>query len=76
MKIEDITLKFQRYYDDNDLPTCAVSFDKNLVCNFYGTKTFGSREMCMYHNKVLHRRNKDFGTLIPLDSCPLWNETT
>lgn len=22
MKIEDITLKFQRYYDDNYLPTC------------------------------------------------------
>lgn len=42
---------------------------------FYRTRTFGTRETCVFaeDGETLSRRGNDgLGTLIPLKSCPVW----
>lgn len=75
MYFETVSIKFIRYVDNNNQPTCAVSFPSGHICHFYGTKTFGSKELCLYHNQPLFRQNPDErGTLIPVSDCPLWKD--
>lgn len=74
MQIEEINLKFYRFRDNNNQPTCAVSFIDGLVCHFYDTFFFGTQELCTHQRETLFRREDGTGTLIPLNSCPLWND--
>lgn len=78
MYYETVSIKLIRYVDNNNQPTCAISFTGGHICHFYGTKKLGTQELCLYHNQALFRRNhNECGTLIPLSNCPLWkdNET-
>jgi hypothetical protein len=74
MKVEPFSLHILRFYDKDDLPTCAINFAVGQYCHFYGTKTFGTKEVCMYHSQTLSRRGDGYGSLIPLDNCPLWSQ--
>lgn len=70
------TLTFERYRDDNHLPTCAINFDKGHICKFYGTQNYGTLELCLFHGKqILERRDSWRGTLIPTKNCPLWKDS-
>ncbi len=72
---EEFSLKVTRYRDKDGQPTCAADFPTEEICRFYGTKVFGSQEVCMFHDDtLLTRRKKGEGTLIPLRYCPLWEE--
>lgn len=46
--IEYKTSIFEKYRDDKHLPTCVINFEKGYVCKFYGTKDFGTKELCCF----------------------------
>jgi hypothetical protein len=74
--IETITLKFLKYRDNDEKPTCAIDFAKGHFCQFHGTQSFGTKELCLFHEKqILERRNHGRGTLIPVKNCPLWEDS-
>lgn len=75
---QKITIEFERYIDQNGLPTCACDFPTGEVCKFYRTQRFGCHETCLFASEnsygiysSLKRRNNN-GTLIPGDWCPLF----
>lgn len=74
MPVEEFSLKLERYRDKNNLPTCALNFITQQVCHFYGTKTFGTKEVCLYLDIQLFRRHQGYGSLIPSILCPLWKD--
>lgn len=73
MNIEEITLKFFRYRDKDNLHTCALSFPDRHVCTFLGFKSFGTKPQCLYLMEPIYREESGF--LIPLPQCPLWKST-
>lgn len=74
------TLEVKAYTDDSGNPTCAMDFSVGKVCMFYSTQRLGCHETCMFagdngkYRKALRRRNDGNGTLIPLDTCPIWGK--
>jgi len=82
MKIEKIKIKEIRYKDNNGQPTCAIDFQKNIICKYYRTQKFGCVETCVFApdsgyyglSECLERRNNDKGTLIPGKWCPLFED--
>lgn len=75
---EPAEIRLTRYRDEDGQPTCAVDFDRGLVCRCYLTQRMGCHETCMFADKSglywrgMERRNDGKGTLIPLDNCPVW----
>jgi len=78
-------LEVDVYLDIDGNPTCAVNFSEKKVCIFYRTEKLGCNETCVfanisyngiYHETMNRRIKKDgkSGTLIPLNTCPLWNK--
>lgn len=70
---EKTTITFTRYINDDEEPTCVVSFSTGKYCKFYATKNFGTCEVCLlFPDQQLERRRNGYGSLIPHDHCPLW----
>jgi hypothetical protein len=75
---EETCLKVVRYRDPDGNPTCAMDFDKGLICQFYQTERFGVSETCVFaplrgrYRDRLERRDEGKGFLIPLKECPVW----
>ena len=69
-----------RYYDADGNPTCAADFPTGKVCQFYTTQRFGCNETCLFagnfgkYRETLGRRKGGDGTLIPINSCPVWKD--
>lgn len=55
MPVEEFLLKIDRYKDANNLPTCVLNFTDQQMCHFYGTKSFGTKEICCYLNVQIGR---------------------
>lgn len=78
MTTETVSIAFVRYRTPDGLPTCAVDHQAGGVCQFFGTRTFGTREGCTWPAGMpgwsgLYRYGRDdLGHLVPLESCPLW----
>jgi len=76
--IERTSIDVVRYRDGDGHPTCAKNFNAGEVCIFYATQKLGCHETCWFADKdsrrwvPLERRKDEYGTLIPLASCPIW----
>lgn len=77
---ETTSLTVVRYRTKDGLPTCAANFETGEVCMFYATQRFGCSETCLFSDKSdriwqsMARRDQGRGTLIPLATCPVWQE--
>ena len=72
---ERVGLVFNVYRCPNGLPTCGAKFGTKgrKVCEFLGTKMFGTIHVCMYDGEQVHRDNEDgTGFIRPHSNCPLW----
>ena len=74
MTAETKTIEVQAYRDAAGKPCCAANFKTGEVCPFYRTRTFGTKEICIFNDDVLLRRRGEFGlgTLVPFAGCPVW----
>lgn len=71
-------IRTQIFFDENGERTCALDFEKGVVCEFYRTQHFGTHETCLFapsagkRSEKLERRGSDgLGLLIPGKWCPL-----
>lgn len=75
---EASSIPIVRYRDKDGNPTCAVDFPAGKVCVFCATQKFGCSETCLFADKdgqrwaEMQRRDGGYGTLIPLQTCPIW----
>lgn len=75
---ETTNISVTRHRDCDGEPTCALDFPAGKVCQFYVAQRFGLHETCLFASKSSHlwhpleRRKDGMGTLIPLDTCPVW----
>lgn len=81
MTTETKTIEVPAYRDDNGNPCCAANFQTGEVCPFFRTQCFGTHETCVFaesadgkRTRGINRRGDGAGTLIPLDTCPVWNK--
>ena len=52
MKIEVKHIAVKVYRDKDGGPTCASNFEDGSVCQFYGTRSFGTKEICLYGTEI------------------------
>lgn len=79
--IENYNFPVKRYRDSTGCPTCAIKTGE--VCIFYRTQRFGCNETCVFADDTGHeayfenmkRRDNGNGSLIPLKTCPIWQDT-
>ena len=71
-------IRTQIFFDENGERTCALDFEKGLVCEFFRTQHFGTHETCLFapscgkRTEMLERRGPNcMGLLIPGKWCPL-----
>lgn len=80
--IETFALNLKRYRDSQGKPACAKNFETGDVCIFYRTQRLGCSETCVfaddmsgsYLSVTMVRRNNGEGSLIPLNTCPIWKD--
>jgi hypothetical protein len=68
------TLKFlpiDVFYTEDGKHTCATDIRSGHCCMFYGTKRFGTVEICSAAKAKLERADGGRGYLIPADDCQL-----
>ena len=75
--VQEVYVKFNRYIDEDGNVSCASDFQHGRICKFYGTKDFGTKELCLFPGPEtyteLRRRKNGEGTLVPLKTCPIWS---
>ena len=76
-EVETKTIEVPVYRDREGNPTCAKDFTTGAVCQFYRTQRMGCHETCVFAENAGRYaasmlRRGDIGSLIPLNTCPLW----
>ena len=59
------------FYAPNGLRTCSIGILSHETCPFYGTKSFGQREVCTVTGDPLSRDNNGRGHLLVNSMCPI-----
>lgn len=72
MRIEKVHIEIDKIYNSAGEHTCVNNIKKRKeTCYFYGTKRFGTIELCLYGDVVVLERQDEVGFLIPQENCPL-----
>ena len=84
---EAVSIKFPRFRDAENLPTCELGVEEDLFCLFLRVQRFGTEDVCVLapmgskRLPMLRRRGPidetvkgglALGSLIPADCCPLF----
>jgi hypothetical protein len=72
VRAETVSLEIPIYYTPEGIRTCAEDFGTGRVCVFYGTKSFGTKELCFAPRREDRLyRSSEKGFLVPSEHCPL-----
>lgn len=74
MSTETVTIEVKKYRKPDGKHTCSLSVSE--TCVHYGTRRFGTIEVCTYGNHTeLEREKEGYGFLIPKHDCPIGDRT-
>ena len=60
-------------YTHDGKPTCCLNVETREICQFLGTKTFGTKYVCMCGEQTEVQEYTLNGYLKPHNKCPIWN---